>query len=70
MVEFAVDDLLQRLQFAVVDDEADGVEPVGGESGAHPVHPNWNRTMRELCDRYKALLIFDEVVTAIFLAGA
>jgi glutamate-1-semialdehyde 2,1-aminomutase len=43
------------------------VEPVGGESGAHPVHPNWNKTMRELCDRYKALLIFDEVVTAFRL---
>ncbi len=43
------------------------VEPVGGESGAHPVHPDWNRTMRELCDKYKALLIFDEVVTAFRL---
>jgi glutamate-1-semialdehyde 2,1-aminomutase len=43
------------------------VEPVGGESGAHPVHPNWNKTMRELCDKYKALLIFDEVVTAFRL---
>ncbi|MBN1532772.1 MAG: aminotransferase class III-fold pyridoxal phosphate-dependent enzyme [Spirochaetes bacterium] len=43
------------------------VEPVGGESGAHPVHPDWNKTMRELCDRHKALLIFDEVVTAFRL---
>jgi glutamate-1-semialdehyde 2,1-aminomutase len=39
------------------------VEPIGGESGAHPVHPDWNITIRKLCDQYGALLIFDEVVT-------
>lgn len=39
------------------------VEPVGGESGAHPVHPDWNKTIRKLCDQYGSLLIFDEVVT-------
>ena len=39
------------------------VEPIGGESGAHPVHPEWNRTIRQLCDKYEALMIFDEVVT-------
>ena len=39
------------------------VEPIGGESGAHPVHPDWNRTIRQLCDQYGALMIFDEVVT-------
>ena len=39
------------------------VEPIGGESGAHPVHPDWNRRIRELCDQYGSLLIFDEVVT-------
>lgn len=43
------------------------VEPIGGESGAHPVHPDWNRTMRALCDQYKSLLIFDEVVTGFRL---
>ncbi len=39
------------------------VEPVGGESGTHPVHPEWNKTIREYCDQFGALLIFDEVVT-------
>lgn len=39
------------------------LEPVGGESGTHPVHPEWNKIVRELCDQYNALLIFDEVVT-------
>lgn len=43
------------------------VEPVGGESGVHPVHPDWNRRCRELCDEYEALLIFDEVVTGFRL---
>lgn len=43
------------------------VEPVGGESGTHPVHPDWNRRMRELCDEYGSLLIFDEVVTGFRL---
>jgi len=39
------------------------VEPIGGESGAHPVHPEWNKTIRKLCDQYGSLMIFDEVVT-------
>jgi glutamate-1-semialdehyde 2,1-aminomutase len=43
------------------------VEPIGGESGVHPVHPDWNRTIREMCDKYQALLIFDEVVTGFRL---
>ncbi|MBI5552673.1 MAG: aminotransferase class III-fold pyridoxal phosphate-dependent enzyme [Desulfobacterales bacterium] len=43
------------------------VEPIGGESGAHPVHPHWNPTIRQLCDQYGALMIFDEVVTGFRL---
>ena len=43
------------------------VEPVGGESGVHPVHPDWNRRCRELCDAHGALLVFDEVVTGFRL---
>jgi glutamate-1-semialdehyde 2,1-aminomutase len=43
------------------------VEPIGGESGTHPVHPGWNSRIRELCDRYGSLLIFDEVVTGFRL---
>jgi glutamate-1-semialdehyde 2,1-aminomutase len=43
------------------------VEPVGGESGTHPVHPDWNITIRRLCDKYESLLIFDEVVTGFRL---
>ena len=43
------------------------VEPVGGESGTHPNHPDWLRCIRDLCDQYHALLIFDEVVTGFRL---
>jgi glutamate-1-semialdehyde 2,1-aminomutase len=43
------------------------VEPIGGESGAHPSHPDWNKTIRKLCDQNESLLIFDEVVTGFRL---
>ncbi|PKP62647.1 MAG: hypothetical protein CVT86_07255, partial [Alphaproteobacteria bacterium HGW-Alphaproteobacteria-8] len=67
------------LEFGVSDDQAFAVglacggrirvmvEPIGGESGAHPVHPDWNKTIRKLCDQYGSLLIFDEVVTGFRL---
>src|SRR5260221_5436885 len=43
------------------------VEPVGPESGTRPVHFDYNRHVRELCDEFGALLIFDEVVTGFRL---
>jgi glutamate-1-semialdehyde 2,1-aminomutase len=48
------------------------VEPMGTESGTRPVDFEHNRQIRELCDKYGALLIFDEVVTAfrIGISGA
>lgn len=39
------------------------VEPVGPESGTRPVDFDYNKKVRNLCDKYGALLIFDEVVT-------
>jgi glutamate-1-semialdehyde 2,1-aminomutase len=39
------------------------VEPLGPESGTRPVAPDYNRQVRELCDEFGALLIFDEVVS-------
>ncbi len=39
------------------------VEPVGPESGTRPVAYDFNQKVRELCDEFGALLIFDEVVT-------
>jgi glutamate-1-semialdehyde aminotransferase/ribulose-5-phosphate 4-epimerase/fuculose-1-phosphate aldolase len=43
------------------------VEPVGPESGTRPVPHDFNAKVRELCDEFGALLIFDEVVTGFRL---
>lgn len=43
------------------------LEPVGPESGTRPVSFNYNKEVRRLCDKYGALLIFDEVVTGFRL---
>jgi len=39
------------------------VEPLGPESGTRPAPYDFNARVRELCDEFGALLIFDEVVT-------
>ncbi len=48
------------------------VEPVGPESGTRPIARDYNKGVRALCDKYGALLIFDEVVTGfrVGLSGA
>ena len=48
------------------------VEPVGPESGTRPIARTYNKGVRELCDKYGALMIFDEVVTGfrVGLSGA
>ena len=48
------------------------LEPIGPESGTRPVDFDFCADVRKLCDRYGALLIFDEVVTGfrMGLAGA
>ncbi|MBN2657855.1 MAG: aminotransferase class III-fold pyridoxal phosphate-dependent enzyme [Spirochaetales bacterium] len=48
------------------------MEPVGPESGTRPLDYDYNGKVRELCDKYGALLIFDEVVTGfrIGMSGA
>lgn len=48
------------------------LEPLGPESGTRPVRRDFNQQVRELCDKYNALLIFDEVVTGfrVALGGA
>jgi len=43
------------------------VEPIGPESGTRPVSFGFNAAVRELCDEFGALLIFDEVVSGFRL---
>ncbi|MDP2965330.1 MAG: aminotransferase class III-fold pyridoxal phosphate-dependent enzyme [Pelolinea sp.] len=43
-------------------------EATGGHAGTFLAHPDWNKTLRELCDQNGALLIFDEVITGFRLA--
>jgi glutamate-1-semialdehyde 2,1-aminomutase len=43
------------------------LEPIGPESGTRPVRRDFNIRVRELCDEFDSLLIFDEVVTAFRL---
>ncbi|MBI9085525.1 MAG: aminotransferase class III-fold pyridoxal phosphate-dependent enzyme [Desulfobacterales bacterium] len=48
------------------------VEPLGPESATRPVTADFNQHVRELCDEFGVLLIFDEVVTGfrVGLGGA
>jgi glutamate-1-semialdehyde 2,1-aminomutase len=43
------------------------LEPVGPESGTRPVRTGFLGRVRELCDEFGALLVFDEVVTGFRL---
>jgi glutamate-1-semialdehyde 2,1-aminomutase len=48
------------------------MEPLGPESGTRPLDRDFNAKVRELCDKYGALLVFDEVVTGfrVGMSGA
>ena len=45
------------------------VEPVQGEGGIHVCAPGYLKGLRELCDQYGALLIFDEVQSGMGRTG-
>src|SRR3546814_928480 len=50
---------------AVMDDKVCAIvmEPLQGEGGLTPATPEFAKAARALCDRHKALLVFDEVQT-------
>ena len=45
------------------------IEPVQGESGIHPIHPQILAAARDTCDDHGALLIFDEIQCGIGRTG-
>jgi acetylornithine/N-succinyldiaminopimelate aminotransferase len=45
------------------------LEPIQGEGGVYPLHKEFILLARELCEKHKALLIFDEVQTGIGRTG-
>lgn len=45
------------------------IEPIQGEGGVNPATEEFLQKSRELCDRYKALLIFDEVQCGVGRTG-
>lgn len=45
------------------------VEPVQGEGGVMPATPAFLKTLRELCDRHHALLIYDEIQSGMGRTG-
>jgi len=46
------------------------VEPIQGEGGVITASPEFLKGLRELCDQYGAVLIFDEVQTGVGRTGA
>ncbi|MEX2683888.1 MAG: aspartate aminotransferase family protein [Candidatus Sigynarchaeota archaeon] len=44
------------------------IEPPGGDGGTHPLHPEYYKAAREICDRHGVLLVMDEVITGFRLA--
>ncbi len=56
---------------AVMDDDVCAVllEPVQGEGGVHVPADGYLQKVRELCDKYDALLIYDEVQTGVARTG-
>ena len=45
------------------------IEPVQGAGGVYPPPPGYLQSVRELCDKHGAYLIFDEVITAFGRLG-
>ncbi len=45
------------------------MEPIQGEGGVYPLKKDFIKTAKELCEKYKALLIFDEIQTGIGRTG-
>ena len=61
---------LDALKMAI-DDETCAImmEPIQGESGVHPLDPEYVKAVRNICDENGLLLIFDEIQTGMGRTG-
>ncbi|HEX6386094.1 MAG TPA: acetylornithine transaminase [Anaerolineae bacterium] len=69
-ITFAAFNDLDSARQAIDDDTcAVIVEPIQGEGGVHAATPEFLQGLRHLCDRHRALLIFDEVQCGLGRTG-
>lgn len=45
------------------------IEPIQGEGGVNPAHPDFLKGLRELCDQHRLLLVFDEIQCGLGRTG-
>ncbi len=62
----AVEEIMSQMGFDIA---AIIVEPIAGNMGCVPPDPGFLETLREVCDRYGSLLVFDEVMTGFRVAA-
>ncbi len=57
--------------FEIYRDDIAGIliEPIQGEGGDNHFRPEFHQALRDLADRYEALLIYDEVQTGVGMTG-
>jgi adenosylmethionine-8-amino-7-oxononanoate aminotransferase len=65
---------LDLIEEAIVNEHPDTVaaviaEPIMLSAGVHVPHPEYFPRLRELCDRHRVLLIFDEIITGFGRTG-
>ncbi|MCK4307174.1 aspartate aminotransferase family protein [candidate division WOR-3 bacterium] len=67
----ALDDLLRLFEYVIEPEDVAAllVEPVQGEGGYIIPPKSWLSALREICDKYGILLIFDEVQTGFGRTG-
>lgn len=46
------------------------IEPIQGEGGIHPAHPEFLQKARDLCDQHDIVLIFDEIQCGVGRTGS
>lgn len=70
-VDFCLDELelMLKSQTAPEETAAMVIEPVLGEGGYIPAPPAFTKGLREICDRYGILLVFDEVQSGFGRTG-